>query len=904
MTPRPREFDPTLIAWLDAFARATSVFVVTVGSFVLLGWVLGLGALASVFPGAGAMKANAAFCFILAGASLRLVQAGPDTPRTRLAAQGCAWAVSVVGLLTLSEHALGWNLHIDQLLVRETPGAVATTLPGRMALAEAGSFLLLGVALLLLGDPSPRSRRSGQGLTLTAALISWQALLGHAYGVALYAIPSYRFTHVGVHTALAFTVLCLGLLASRPRSGVMAIFTSEGAGAYMARRVLPAAVGVLSLLGWLRLEGERAGFYDTAGGVALMVVGTLIFFATLIAWNARALERVEDERARLIREQGARAQAEAAERRAAFLAQASAALSASLDYNSTLKSVPALAVPRLADWCALSSLDPEGTVRQLAVAHVDPAKEELAWEMEKRYPASLSAPYGPGRVIRTGAPELVGDIPDPLLEAVAQDEEHLRILRALGVTSYMAVPLIARGQTLGAIAFGAAGSGRRFGRDELTVAEELAHRAALAADNARHYEAEGRARAAAEAASRAKDAFLATVSHELRTPLSPILAWSRMLRQGTLGEEKARRALEAIERCARSQAQLVEDLLDVSRIITGKLRLDVRPVPLAPVVQAAVEVVRPAAEAKGLELQVVLDAEVGTVTGDPERLKQVVWNLASNAVKFTPKGGRVEVRLERVDGRVEITVRDSGQGIRPEFLPHIFQRFEQADSTSTRAHGGLGLGLAIVRHIVELHGGTVHAESPGEGQGAVFTVALPLAVAQTAGEVELRPPKRSAPASQHGSAPLDGLRVLVVDDEPDNNEVVGTLLSSCGAEVRLAGSARQAVEMLREWKPDVLVTDIAMPDQDGCDLLATIRSQEGEPAEILAVALTAYASKEDRIRLLSAGFQAHVVKPVDATELTAVVESLGRTAQRLRAQAGRPVVARAPTPGGRPARVA
>ena len=377
-----------------------------------------------------------------------------------------------------------------------------------------------------------------------------------------------------------------------------------------------------------------------------------------------------------------------------------------------------------------------------------------------------------------------------------------------------------------------------------------------------------------------------------------------MLRQGTLGEEKARRALEAIERCARSQAQLVEDLLDVSRIITGKLRLDVRPVPLAPVVQAAVEVVRPAAEAKGLELQMVLDAEVGTVTGDPERLKQVVWNLASNAVKFTPKGGRVEVRLERVDGRVEITVRDSGQGIRPEFLPHIFQRFEQADSTSTRAHGGLGLGLAIVRHIVELHGGTVHAESPGEGQGAVFTVALPLAVAQTAREVERRPPKRSAPASQHGSAPLDGLRVLVVDDEPDNNEVVGTLLSSCGAEVRLAGSARQAVEMLREWKPDVLVTDIAMPDQDGCDLLATIRSQEGEPAEILAVALTAYASKEDRIRLLSAGFQAHVVKPVDATELTAVVESLGRTAQRLRAQAGRPVVARAPTPGGRPARVA
>src|SRR6266849_2147604 len=223
---------------------------------------------------------------------------------------------------------------------------------------------------------------------------------------------------------------------------------------------------------------------------------------------------------------------------------------------------------------------------------------------------------------------------------------------------------------------------------------------------------------------------------------------------------------------------------------------------------------------------------------------------------------------------------------------------------STRSHGGLGLGLAIVRHIVELHGGTVHAESSGEGQGAMFTVRLPLASAQTAGEVERRPPSPSAPASQREDAALDGLRVLVVDDEPDNNDVVGTLLSSRGAEVRLAGSARQAVEMLREWKPDVLVTDIAMPDQDGYDLLASIRNREGEPAEILAVALTAYASREDRIRLLSAGFQAHVAKPVDSKELTAVVASLGRTAQRLRAQAGRPTMAHEPAGGGRPVRVA
>ena len=904
MTPRPREFNPALIARLEAFSRATGSFVIVVGCLVLLGWVLGRGALASVFPGAGAMKANAAFCFILAGASLRLMLAGPETPRARLAAQGCAWAVSVIGLLTLSEHLLGWNLHFDELLVRETAGAVATTAPGRMAPAEAGSFLLVGVALLLLGDPSPRWRRSSEGLTLAAVLISVAALLGHAYGVALYTIPAYRFSRVGAHTALAFSLLSLGVLARHPRNGVMALFTCDSAGGYMARRVLPAAVGVLSLLGWLCLEGERRVFYDTAAGVSLMVVATLVIFAGLIAWNARALERVEDERARLMQEQGARAHAEAAERRAAFLAQASATLSASLDYDSTLKSFADLAVPHLADWCAVCVLDAEGEVRLVAAAHPDPSKVPLAWDASRRYLLRLSAPHGPGRVIRTGEPEFVSEISDALLRAVARGEEHLALLRGLGFVSYMAVPLGARGRTLGAIAFASAESGRRFGRADLALAEELAQRAALAVDNARHYEAEGRARAAAEAASRAKDAFLATVSHELRTPLSPILAWSRMLRQGTLGEEKARRALEVIERCARSQAQLVEDLLDVSRIISGKFRLEVRPVPLAPVVQAAVEVVRPAAEAKGLELQAVLDPEVGAVAGDPERLKQVVWNLASNAVKFTPKGGRVEVRLARVEGHVAITVRDTGQGIRPDFLPHIFQRFEQADSTSTRAHGGLGLGLAIVRHIVELHGGTVHAESGGEDRGAVFTVRLPLAAAPTAGEVERRLPGPAVPAAQREVAALDGLRVLVVDDEPDNKDVVGTLLSSGGAEVRLAGSARQAVEVLREWKPDVLVTDIAMPDQDGYELLATIRSREDEPAEILAVALTAYASKDDRIRLLSAGFQAHVAKPVDATELTAVVASLGRTAQRLRAQAGRPSVAHAPAGAGRPVRLA
>jgi PAS domain S-box-containing protein len=389
-------------------------------------------------------------------------------------------------------------------------------------------------------------------------------------------------------------------------------------------------------------------------------------------------------------------------------------------------------------------------------------------------------------------------------------------------------------------------------------------------------------RAEAEAANRAKDSFLATISHELRTPLSPILAWSRMLLQGKVGEEKKRGALEVIERCARTQAQLIEDMLDVSRIISGKLRMQVRPVVVSSVIENGVEIVRPAAEAKNIRLHVVLDTDVGSVLGDAERLQQVVWNLLANAVKFTPKGGRVHVTLERVNSHLEIAVSDSGQGIRPETLPFIFDRFQQGDTGAARAHGGLGLGLAIVRHIVEAHGGTVHAESPGEGKGAVFTVKLPLGVARTAGEPQRRHPTADAGDLTVGDGypSLKGLRVLVVDDEPHSNEVVSTLLASCGAEVRVAASAAQARDEIGRWRADVLVSDVGMPGEDGYEFIAKLRAQAAPVSAIPAVALTAYAAREDRIHLLSAGFQAHVPKPVDPLELVTVVANLARTPGR------------------------
>ncbi len=381
-------------------------------------------------------------------------------------------------------------------------------------------------------------------------------------------------------------------------------------------------------------------------------------------------------------------------------------------------------------------------------------------------------------------------------------------------------------------------------------------------------------------ANRLKDEFLATVSHELRTPLTAILGWATMLRGNKFDEATAASALETIERNARAQSQLIEDLMDVSRIITGKLRLDVRPVDLASVVEAAVEAVRPAAEAKGIRLQRVLDTYAGPVPGDPVRLQQVVWNLLSNAIKFTPKGGRVQVRLERVNSHVEIVVSDTGPGISPDFLPHAFERFRQADAAITRKHGGLGLGLAIVRHLVELHGGAVSVESGGEGQGATFSVQLPLMIVH--GEVvaeERRHPRAEAPGEALCRPQLDGLRVLVVDDERDARLMLKAMLAQCGAEVAEADSAAGALAAFEEFRPDVLVSDIGMPEEDGYSLIRKIRALAPERGgRTPAAALTAYAGVEDRKRALLAGYQVHVPKPVDPTELLAVVASLaGRT---------------------------
>ncbi|WNZ27727.1 PAS domain S-box protein [Leptolyngbya sp. NK1-12] len=770
--------------------------------------------------------------------------------------------------------------------------------------------------------------------------------------------------------------------------------------------------------------------------------------------------RLAEEQAQLMREQAARLEAEAEQRRASFLAEVSTVLASSLDYEQTLQSVAQLAVPYFADWCSVDLLNDDGTISRVAVAHSDPEKVQLGWELAQRFPRHLDDGYGISQVMKTGQSEIAIEITDEQLAASVPNPDYLEILRGVGLKSCIISPLPARERVLGSITFVFTESNRHYNLDDLRLAEDLARRAAIAIDNAhlyhmaqqakqaaekaaertarlqtvtaalsesltpeqvaeviveqsmaalaadaalvallnpegtaleivravgyaaspeeiqqpfpiqsalplaeavrtgqpvwaeplserlaryphlaetyqrfpfqtwvslplivegkavgglslsflpfkqlsqderefilalsrqcaqaisraQLYEAERQARAEAEQANRVKDEFLAILSHELRTPLNPILGWSKLLQIQPLDEQKTRQALATIERNAKLQAELIEDLLDVSRILRGKLSLDVAPVDLKSTIAAAMDTVRLAADAKRIELHFTISTGVDAtpspprllqVMGDAGRLQQVVWNLLSNAVKFTPEGGRVEVRLERSDSQAQITVTDTGKGIAPEFLPYVFDYFRQEDGTTTRRFGGLGLGLAIVRHITELHGGTVWAESLGEGLGATFTVQLPLMT--SAGSVDQQ---EESPMM----ANLTGLKVLAVDDDDDIRELIEFILQQAGAEVRVVASAVEVLQQLDLFAPDLLICDIGMPEMDGYMLMRQIRDRQirqatGQFSQTLpkAIALTAYAGELDQQQALTAGFQLHLAKPVEPEQLIRAIVTL------------------------------
>ncbi|MBV8516500.1 MAG: response regulator [Acidobacteria bacterium] len=540
------------------------------------------------------------------------------------------------------------------------------------------------------------------------------------------------------------------------------------------------------------------------------------------------------------------------EEHAAFINRATEVLSASLDYEETLRSFARLCVPALGDWCAIDIVRDAGPYQRLVVEHTDPARVELAFELDRRFrPAPQVDPVT--RALASGRTQFLETITDADLTSIARDAEHLALARGLGLRSSIIAPMIARGRTFGALVLVTGESERHYGEDDVAFVEDLARRAAMALDNARLYEA-------AEAGSRAKDEFLATLSHELRTPLTAIAGWAHMLHLGLADEQSTRTGIETILRSARQQGELIDDLLDLARVASGTLHLQFAPADLRSIAGEVVTAVRPTAEAKSLALAFDADAPAVLVRGDERRLRQIVWNLVSNAVKFTKSGGSVRVTLTTRDGHARVDVTDSGRGVDPAFLPYVWDRFRQADSSTSREFGGLGLGLSVVRHLVELHGGTVHASSPGIGGGATFGFEVPLL---RDGEEEA-----SAPRAKAFGELLRGRRVLVVDDDDDARVVIAKMLEQAGAATTPASSAAAAMEAVRRERFDVIVSDIAMPGEDGYAFVRRV----GTVARVPVIAVSAIATgDDDRRRALDAGFAEFLRKPVDPQQLAAAV---------------------------------
>ncbi|HKS26267.1 MAG TPA: ATP-binding protein [Pyrinomonadaceae bacterium] len=811
--------DGPFVASAKTFSRIAGFFAVLVGALVLLGWLFDIEELKSVYAGI-TMKANAALCFLLAGLSLWTTGVVDRKLVVRLR-QVCAGVVTLLGLMTLSQHLFGWNLGIDQLLFNEPPGAVATTSPGRMGPFASICFTLIGADLLLLH--ARRAVSLAQVLAISVCLLALLPIIGYAYGAqSLYGIA--RYTGIALHTAVTLFALGLGLLGMCAEKGLLTVISDERPGGQMARRLLLAAVSVPFLLGWLRLLGQRAGYYDLGFGAAVLVLSIIILFSVIIWLSTARLSHTEQQR--LAAESIVREKEEGLRQQAALI---------------------------------------ELSYEPIFIWDLDKGIIEWNKGCEQLYGYTREDAVGQSnhQLLRTVFPTSLND----QLQSLTRDGYWSGELRHR-TRDGREVIVESRQQLIES-------DGKRL---VLETNHDITERKRAEAEREQLLEREQSLRAEAELSNRMKDEFLATVSHELRTPLTSILGWAAMLRRGALDGSTAKRALATIERNARAQAQLVEDLLDVSRVISGKLRLDVKPTDLMLVIKSALDSVRPAADAKGIQLRLVLYTAASQIQADAARLQQVVWNLLSNAIKFTPHGGQVEVRLERTPSDSRIIVSDTGEGITPEFLPHVFDRFQQADGTTTRRHGGLGLGLAIVRHLVEMHGGSVEAASEGLGRGATFIVKLPLVAASAdvvSQGLELESEAHAEAFDGKHEADLRGVRVLAVDDEPDTRDMLRVVLERYGAQVMAVGSASDALEAMPAWRPDVLVSDIGMPGEDGYSLIEKVRKLETvQGSHTPAVALTGYVRVEERARALAAGYQMFVPKPVEAGELAAVIANL------------------------------
>ncbi len=839
------EISYRLVRSLKPALPIVSLALALIGGLELARLAFGLGLLKSL----ALDYLTTAFCFILTLVSLSLWWASPKSPFKRRAAQICGALVALTGLLTLSQYYAGWDISTDEFLLGDQPrhSYLAHSYLGRMLFNNALSFTFTGAALTGLRSATGRRNRVAQLSALASGCCALTIVTGYLYDAPDF-ISYFSFTRPAMYSAVALCVLNVVVLASQERGGMIASFVSGGPEGILARKLALGGGLTLGAIGFLTEWGERANIIQPQAQKALLIVMGIAIMSGLVWGAMRDLSRMDVTRRR----------AEAALRKSEERYRAVSELASDYVYEFQVAKDGSLTLEEVtAAFTRITGFTPEEW------------QEKGGWESHI-YPEDL--PHARQRLQR-----LLSGQADVSEYRISTRDGDARWLRDYG----RAVWNEAEGRVT-----------RIYG-----AVEDITERKRAEAEHERLYEQERTARAeaermrvVAEAANRSKDEFLTMVSHELRSPLNAVLGYTRLLRSSPADSSFVAHAAAIVERNAKAQLQIVEDLLDSARIITGRLRLETSPIDLVPVLEAALRVIRPAAESKGVQMVANFSQLPEQVLGDADRLQQIVWNLLSNAVKFAAEGGRVELRMDSDAERVRLTISDNGAGIEPEFLPYVFDRFRQADTSVARRYGGLGLGLSLVKQLTELHGGTITAASDGLGCGATFTVNLPRLTAQSAifeqrFTGDLAPGAvRTENAIPLDEAPsLDGVRVLIVDDQEEARDLLTLALKQCGAEVMAVSSGVEALAILSDppggERPDVLILDVAMPDEDGYAVLQKVRELETElgspPSEqIPAVALTAYGRSEDRLRALAAGFRMHIAKPVEPLELAIVVASL------------------------------
>lgn len=834
------------------YGELLSLYVLIGGAVSLLGWVLDVRGMADWGDDGISIQPNAALAVTLTGSALLLLRF-----RHRRAARAAAAVVAAIGAATLFQHASGLDLGIDTLLMFDRAwGRVGVLSPGRMGPAGSTCWTLLGLAVIGASFEQPRRRRAAVGLAIVSACISGLGLVGYLYGAStLYSLP--RLTVIAFQTATFVFAASVSLIGAVPDSAPVRLLSSSTAGGVLARRLLPALVLSPLLIGFLVVHAAHLRVSDVAFGSALRTVVEILAFVLLSWFAAAAVDRAAEVTSAAGRE---RLELELSDTR--MLQSISTELVSAENslrfYDKVLDAAASIMRSDCASLQTLQEVDGENELQLLT--HRNFTAEAAAFWAKVR----LGHDSACAEALRVARRVVVEDLDGADFMAGTRD---LAMLKTMGVRAVQSTPLVSgSGALVGMLSTHWRTKHAPVER-ELRLLDILSRQVAdwlerkqIERQKEELLATESAARAAAEREARLKDEFLATLSHELRTPLTAIMGWAHILKRDPSDRERVIAAAETIERNGSAQVKLITDLLDISRIVAGTMRLEVHVVDLVTTVDAAIEAILPAATAKEVRVERVFGGPAEPVHGDPARLQQVMWNLLSNAVKFTPRGGRVEVAFARTDHTVELRVTDSGMGIAPEFLPHVFDRFRQGDSSTTRQHGGLGLGLAIVKQFTELHGGSVRALSDGPGLGSTFVVELPRALAR-ARVVERTLDSGPTPPDSVRSPPpaLYGVHALVVDDEPDALGVVRDLLLERGARVGTATSAASALALLRQDRFDIVVSDIGMPGKDGYEMMTELRARG---VRTPAIALTAFARPDDRTRALVSGFQEHVTKPV------------------------------------------